>query len=185
LTHGYSTVVVALLLAAEEQGKRFSVYVIESKVHKCKTAEILISRKIPVTIIADIAVAYLMSDMDLVLVGANHVVENGGVLNEIGTYQISIVAKAFRKPVYAAAQSYKFTRKVYPLNQKEITDNEPPVNLQLEDDSIVNLKQSYPDLQILRPQLDYTPPSYLTLLFTDLGVLTPSAVSDELIKMYA
>lgn len=34
------------------------------------------------------------------------------------------------------------------------------------------------------PTVDYTPPSFITLLFTDLGVLTPSAVSDELIKLY-
>lgn len=34
------------------------------------------------------------------------------------------------------------------------------------------------------PMIDYTPPSLITLLFTDLGVLTPSAVSDELIKLY-
>ena len=34
------------------------------------------------------------------------------------------------------------------------------------------------------PHIDYTPPHYITLLFTDLGVLTPSAVSDELIKLY-
>jgi translation initiation factor eIF-2B subunit alpha len=34
------------------------------------------------------------------------------------------------------------------------------------------------------PLVDYTPPNYITLLFTDLGVLTPSAVSDELIKLY-
>ena len=34
------------------------------------------------------------------------------------------------------------------------------------------------------PRIDYTPPHYITLLFTDLGVLTPSAVSDELIKLY-
>lgn len=34
------------------------------------------------------------------------------------------------------------------------------------------------------PTYDYTPPSYISLLFTDLGVLTPSAVSDELIKLY-
>jgi translation initiation factor 2B subunit (eIF-2B alpha/beta/delta family) len=31
---------------------------------------------------------------------------------------------------------------------------------------------------------DYTPPHYITMLFTDLGVLTPSAVSDELIKLF-
>lgn len=34
------------------------------------------------------------------------------------------------------------------------------------------------------PSCDYTPPEYLTLLFTDIGILTPSAVSDELIKLY-
>jgi translation initiation factor 2B subunit (eIF-2B alpha/beta/delta family) len=36
----------------------------------------------------------------------------------------------------------------------------------------------------INPMLDYTPPSYINLLFTDLGLLTPSAVSDELIKLY-
>ncbi len=34
------------------------------------------------------------------------------------------------------------------------------------------------------PLVDYTPPALVTLLFTDLGILTPSAVSDELIKLY-
>ena len=32
--------------------------------------------------------------------------------------------------------------------------------------------------------IDFTPAEYLTLLFTDLGVLTPAAVSDELIRLY-
>ena len=39
-------------------------------------------------------------------------------------------------------------------------------------------------LGVLNPTRDYTPPDRLTLLFTDLGVLTPSAVSDELIQLY-
>lgn len=34
------------------------------------------------------------------------------------------------------------------------------------------------------PSADYTPAKYITMLLTDLGVLTPSAVSDELIKLY-
>jgi translation initiation factor eIF-2B subunit alpha len=38
--------------------------------------------------------------------------------------------------------------------------------------------------QVENPFCDYTPPAFITLLFTDLGVLTPSAVSDELIKLY-
>ena len=40
------------------------------------------------------------------------------------------------------------------------------------------------DLSQEHPLVDYTPPAYITLLFTDLGVLTPSAISDELIKLY-
>ena len=36
----------------------------------------------------------------------------------------------------------------------------------------------------VNPRSDYTPPKYITLLFTDIGVFTPSAVSDELIKLY-
>ena len=31
--------------------------------------------------------------------------------------------------------------------------------------------------------IDFTPAEYITLLFTDIGVLTPAAISDELIRM--
>lgn len=44
--------------------------------------------------------------------------------------------------------------------------------------------KSVQNLSDEHPMIDYTPPSLITLLFTDLGVLTPSAVSDELIKLY-
>ena len=40
------------------------------------------------------------------------------------------------------------------------------------------------DLNHEHPLIDYTQPSLLTLLFTDIGILTPSAVSDELVKLY-
>ena len=32
--------------------------------------------------------------------------------------------------------------------------------------------------------LDYTPPEYIAELFTDIGIFTPAAVSDELIKFF-
>jgi translation initiation factor eIF-2B subunit alpha len=37
---------------------------------------------------------------------------------------------------------------------------------------------------VYNPSRDYTPPAYINLLVTDLGVLTPAAVSDELIQLY-
>ncbi|PNH02744.1 Translation initiation factor eIF-2B subunit alpha [Tetrabaena socialis] len=38
--------------------------------------------------------------------------------------------------------------------------------------------------QVINPSRDYTPPQWISLLVTDLGVLTPAAVSDELIQLY-
>ena len=43
----------------------------------------------------------------MVMVGAEGVVENGGVINKLGTYQIAICARAHNVPVYVAAESYK------------------------------------------------------------------------------
>jgi hypothetical protein len=39
--------------------------------------------------------------------------------------------------------------------------------------------------QIDDPGVDFTPPHLISSVMTDLGVFTPSAVSDELIKLYA
>jgi translation initiation factor eIF-2B subunit alpha len=43
----------------------------------------------------------------MVLVGAEGVVENGGVINKLGTYQLSLCAHAHGIPFYVAAESYK------------------------------------------------------------------------------
>lgn len=43
----------------------------------------------------------------MVFVGAEGVVENGGIVNKIGTFQIALVANALSKPVYAVAERYK------------------------------------------------------------------------------
>lgn len=69
------------------------------------------------------------------------------------------------------AESFKFVR-MFPLSQSDVPSQEPP--------KCTDASQ----ICHFSPKMDYTPPSYITLLFTDLGVLTPSAVSDELIKLY-
>jgi translation initiation factor eIF-2B subunit alpha len=54
------------------------------------------------------------------------------------------------------------------------------------------IKRSFTDLANALPanvtveqmNVDFTPAKCITLLFTDIGVLTPAAVSDELIRLY-
>jgi len=90
-----------------------------------------------------------------------------------------MIAKALKRPFYVAAESYKFAR-LFPLSQSDLPEAKheqsplkPAIN-----------KVFPPKLAIDNPSADYTPPAFITLLFTDLGILTPSAVSDELIKLY-
>ena len=62
---------------------------------------------IPVKVLIDSAVAYSMDEVDMVFVGADGVVESGGIINMMGTYQIALVAHSMNKPLYVAAESYK------------------------------------------------------------------------------
>ena len=41
------------------------------------------------------------------------------------------------------------------------------------------------EVNIEKILVDYTPPEYITLLFTSIGIFTPSAVSDELIEFFS
>ena len=51
--------------------------------------------------------ACLACRVNLVLVGAEGVVENGGIINKLGSYHVAIAAKEHAIPFYVAAESYK------------------------------------------------------------------------------
>lgn len=54
--------------------------------------------------VLDSAVAYVMDNVDFVLVGSEAVVESGGLINAVGSHQMAIIAKAANKPFYALAE---------------------------------------------------------------------------------
>ncbi|KXJ29025.1 translation initiation factor eIF-2B subunit alpha [Exaiptasia diaphana] len=170
LTHSRSRVVIEILKSAAKQKKRFNVFITESAPDKSGHLmhDQLEECGIPSTVILDTAVGYIIEKVNLVLVGAEGVVESGGIINKIGTYQMAVMTKAANKPFYVVAESFKFVR-LYPLNQEDV----PNIYKYTTSRAVTG-----------HPLVDYTPPTYITLLFTDLGVLTPSAVSDELIKLY-
>ncbi|CAI2174822.1 7616_t:CDS:2 [Funneliformis geosporum] len=170
LIHSYSRVVMLLLQQAAARKKRFKVYVTESRPTSLGVQSTKILRKagIPATVILDTAVGYIIDKVDAVFVGAEGVVEN-----------VAVVAKAANKPLYAVIESYKFVR-LFPLNQYDLPthtpdlltfpDLESPRYLSNNDES----EDDVENFEASNPTVDYTPPDYITLLCTDLGVLTPS-----------
>mmetsp|Transcript_32348 Transcript_32348/g.37188 ORF Transcript_32348/g.37188 Transcript_32348/m.37188 type:complete len:388 (-) Transcript_32348:30-1193(-) len=209
LTHGWSRVVASILLKAAET-KHFDIIVLEGRPDAAgaKAARAYASHKskIPTTVVLDSAMGHVMEMVDVVLVGAEAVVENGGFVNKMGTYALATCAKAHGKPFYVASESYKFAR-LYPLNQQDLPamGNNSPIEFvdttrikvtsqkevekkeqhqQQKQDKLFEPVDLPENVRVENSPCDFTPAKFITLLFTDLGVLTPSAVSDELIRLY-
>ena len=179
LIHANSRVVHQLLLKAKEKLIRFRVIVTESRptCQGYQMAEFLQRADIPAELIVDNAVGYVIHDVDKILVGAEGVAESGGIINHIGSYQIGCLAKANNKPFYVVTESHKFVR-LFPLSPSDL-----PTSINSLDDSERESEKTSNNTSrnIL---IDFTPHEYITALITDLGVLTPSAVSEELIKIW-
>ncbi|KAI9883511.1 MAG: Late Golgi vesicles protein [Watsoniomyces obsoletus] len=161
------------------------------------------TKGVPVAVISEGAVAYAMGQVDMVIVGAEGVVENGGIISRLGTYQMGILAKAARKPFYVVAESHKFVR-LYPLNQYDLGIEQKVVEFRsgFDDDDDDERREKEGEergkghdkgMEIdegkgigsgVNVAVDFTPPDLISALITESGVLTPSAVSEELIKIW-
>lgn len=141
LTHGGSRVVGALLGKAAEAGKsggnvRFKVIYVINDARSSESRAVvsaLRAKGVPVATISEGAVGYAMGKVNLVIVGAEGVVENGGIISRLGTYQIALLAKAAGKPFYVAAESHKFVR-LYPLGQYDLGIDQEVIEFKTEDE---------------------------------------------------
>jgi len=175
LTHSRSRVILETLRLAAKQNKHFHVFVTMSSLGN--EGEIMMqelqAEHIECTLILDASIGYIMETIDFVMVGAEGVMESGGIINRIGTFTMALCAKEMKKPFYVLTESFKFSR-LYPLNQRDLPNSYKYPKGSVKRD----------DFEKTHPLVDYTPPLNITLIFTDLGILTPSAVSDELIKLF-
>lgn len=114
----------------------------------------------------------------------------------MGTYQIAVLAKASKKPFYVVAESHKFVR-LFPLNQFDLpvpqnvlnftTEHKPPHSPTreaiLDEGGLSEIGKRVGKRSA--PLVDFTGPELITVLISEGGILTPSAVSEELIKIYS
>jgi translation initiation factor eIF-2B subunit alpha len=88
LTHSKSRVVLQLLQEAAASHKRIKVFVTESAIDKSgwDMHKQLEESKIPSKVILDSTVGYIMEKIDIVVVGAEGVVESGGIINKVNWF---------------------------------------------------------------------------------------------------
>ncbi|KAL1305620.1 hypothetical protein AAFC00_007221 [Neodothiora populina] len=219
LTNGGSRVVGALLRSAAEASGGFGaqgsirfrvIYVVSSHAPDAESTEnISVLRKlgIPVATIPPTAIAYCLQQVTQCFVGAEGVVENGGIISRLGTYQIAMLAKAAGKPFYVVSESHKFVR-LYPLGQLDLgidqrivefktadgkderpkSANSMRSTVSAKDEGVADMDGDAASISSESPAVaeavDFTPPNLISGIITESGVLLPSAVSEELIKIW-
>ena len=202
LTAGDSRVVSAVLDAAADKGVKFRVVYVRDSGTPSSSSDAsgvggdgmvarLRGKGVAVAVIGPSATAYSLGKVTMVMVGAEGVVENGGIVSRLGTYQLAMLAKSARKPVYVVAESHKFVR-LYPLGQYDLPIQQTVLDFRdrTDDADEGNVPGGTGEEKRSgggegdEEAVDYTPPELITALVTETGVHIPSAVSEELIKIW-
>jgi methylthioribose-1-phosphate isomerase len=175
---------LSVLYEAKKRGKRFKVYVDETRPllqGSRLTAWELKQAGIDVTVICDNMAGALMSQhkIDMVITGADRIAGNGDAANKIGTYSLSVLAKAHGVPFYIAAPSSTFDLKT--KSGKDIPIEQRPVDevrflwhgLPARGSTArMAVPQIAPDgVKIYNPAFDVTPAGNITAIITERGVI--------------
>jgi ribose 1,5-bisphosphate isomerase len=168
-THCHSTNVTNALKYAKRKGRKFEVYNTETRplFQGRKTANELRKAGIRVTMFVDSAAALAIEKesrndriyADKIFLGADALLDEG-IINKIGSMMISEIAHAHKIPVYIIADSWKFTRKNVPIENRklnEIWDRAPK------------------NIRIKNPAFEFVPKKYITAVVSDMGVLNYDA----------
>lgn len=177
----------AVLSAAAEDGAKFKVvYAQDSNEPPFRSPTSIVTelrrKDIPVATVPFAALATSLAHVTFALVGAESVVENGGIISGMGTNQMGLLAKSAGKPFYVVAESHKFVR-FYPLSGDDLPLGQKVLDFKT-DSGEEGMEHDEGKTKLGAEAVDLTPPDLITALVTESGVQTPSAVSEELIKIW-
>jgi|Deesub1362B_J571_1020462.scaffolds.fasta_scaffold00003_446 ribose 1,5-bisphosphate isomerase len=170
MTHCNSQSALSVIVNAYRMGKNIRVYATETRprFQGRITVKVLNKEGIDVTMIVDSAMRYFINKVNKVVVGADAIAANGAVVNKIGTSLLALAANEARVPFMVAAETYKFSPdtlfgKLIIIEERDYREVAP--------ESWVN---KYKHLTIRNPAFDVTPPEYIDILITEIGVFSPS-----------
>ncbi len=164
---------LAPIRAAKEQGRKFFVYVSETRPRlqgARLTAWELVQEGIEHAILTDSASGHFLSrgEVDLVLVGADRIAANGDTANKIGTYMKAVVAKEHHVPFYVAAPTSTIDFAIPAGSKIPIEERSPQEVLQFAGTPVAP-KES----PARNPAFDVTPAKYIRGIITEAGIHRP------------
>lgn len=163
-THCHSTNVINALIYAKKQKKKFEVYNTETRplYQGRKTSKELSKEKIKVTQFIDSAMDVALSKkqntkkVTKIFLGAD-ALTNKGIINKIGSAVIAKLAHTEKIPVYVVADSWKYTAKKVPIEERSLNEvwDKAPKNM-----------------KIKNPAFEFVDKKYIKAIISELGVLS-------------
>ena len=175
-TFTLSETVLRTLREAWKQGKKFTVFVTESRPNNdgLITTELLSRDGVPVEVSVDACIRELVSRADVMIVGAEAIMADGSAVCKVGTYPSALLAKKFGIPVFVVVDTMKFNVMsslglplwMDPLNRKEVL-----------------IKGGSERARVIGHVFDSTPAKLIRSVVTERGMLNPIACTTLLQDM--
>jgi len=183
LTYGHSRLVEQSLIAAHNEGKQFTVVVVDSrpKVNGLSLVKILVKNNIKCSYCFISHISNVMHHVDKVITGVQSVFSNGYVLGSIGIATISMVAKSYNVPFIVCCEVYKlsnhsqtdsFTKNDLGDPRDVLTPHDPNCKKVI----LKEMWQGNENLLAINMTYEVTPPKFVSVLVTELGEFTAISV---------
>ena len=164
---------LAVLFAAQRRGRHCRVLAGETRplLQGARlTALELHGAGIPVQVIPDAAGPGLVArgEVDLALVGADRIAQNGDFANKVGTYAIALACAAHRVPFVVVAPRSTFDPQLADGTHIPLEERDPAEVL-----GCAGVRIAPPGVGARNPAFDVTPGRLVTAFVTDHGLLRP------------
>jgi ribose 1,5-bisphosphate isomerase len=176
LTHCNSKAALSAIITAWQEGKKIEAVVTESRPWRqgVLSANDLAKAGVPTTMIVDSAVRHTMRSVDAVFVGADTICSNGALINKIGTSQVALAAHESRVPFMVCAETFKFSPRTIYGEMVQIEERGGS--------EIVRPGEIPDSVKIFNPVFDATPPEYIDLMVTEVGIIPPFAAYEIIVR---
>jgi len=170
---------LGIIYRAFSNGKKINVFASETRpmLQGARLTSWELKQKgIPVTLITDNMAATLMQakKIDKIIVGADRIINDGYVVNKIGTYNLAVLSKYHRIPFYVAAPVSTFD-----LKTKSIKDIIIEQRSEKEVTKLFFKKPIAPKgIKVFNPAFDITPPDLITAIITEKGIIKPPYIKN-------
>lgn len=171
-THCHSSTVVDTLKYAKKHGKKFEVFVSETRpiYQGRKTAKELSKANIKITTFVDSAAKSFIEKSDCVFLGMDAILTDRkgkiiGIVNKIGSSMFAEIAYDNHVPVYILGNSWKYSPRKLKIEERDLKEV---------------WKRTPRNIKVKNLAFDIIEPKHVKAIITELGILTPNELSKKI-----